>query len=208
MIEHVYRRASRVRGLKRVVVLTDDERVAAGGRGFRRRVADDAGGLQERHRPHRRRRPRWAAAAVVNIQGDEPLIDPAAIEALVDHLRQHPSDPVVTLAAPAEPADLADPDTVKVVVDRRGYALYFSRAAIPFPRRPGAAPLRKHLGIYGYRRAALVELAGLEPSRRWSSAKPWSSCGRWRTASPSASSRPPAPRPGSTPRRTSKGSAS
>ncbi len=164
MIEHVYRRASRVRGLRRVVVLTDDQRIGAAVEAFggewQMTPKDCASGTDRIAHAARE----WQAAGVVNIQGDEPLVDPAAVEALVTHLRRHPSDPVVTLAAPGSPADLDAPDTVKVVVDRRGYALYFSRAAIPFPRRPGAAPLRKHLGIYGYRLPALLELAGLEPS--------------------------------------------
>ena len=87
-------------------------------------------------------------------------VDPAAIETLAEHLRRHPDDPIVTLAAPAAAGDREDPHAVKVVVDRRGYALYFSRAAIPHPRRPGAAPALKHLGIYGYRREALLERIG------------------------------------------------
>jgi 3-deoxy-manno-octulosonate cytidylyltransferase (CMP-KDO synthetase) len=101
---------------------------------------------------------------VVNIQGDEPLIDPEGISALAAHLLAHPEDPVATLAVAAEDGELEDPNAVKVVLDRRGYALYFSRAPIPYPRRPdGAAPL-KHLGVYGYQRAALLELAALAPT--------------------------------------------
>ena len=171
LIEHVYRRAARAGGLARVVVLTDDVRVAAAVEGFggewMMTPADCASGTD---------RIAWAArewpdaAAVVNIQGDEPLIDPALIGRLAGHLASHPEDPVVTFAAPATADDLANPNAVKTVLDRRGYALYFSRAAIPYPRRPvgdrgggGAVPL-KHLGLYGYQRRALLALAALAPS--------------------------------------------
>ena len=79
------------------------------------------------------------------------------------HLRDHSEDPVVTLAADAEPEELGDPNAVKVVLDLAGYALYFSRAGVPYPRQSGAAPL-KHLGVYGYQREALLRLASLPPS--------------------------------------------
>jgi 3-deoxy-manno-octulosonate cytidylyltransferase (CMP-KDO synthetase) len=101
---------------------------------------------------------------VINIQGDEPLIEPAAISSLAAHLRDNPQDQLATLAAPAEDGDLENPDVVKVVLDARGYALYFSRAPIPYPRgQDGAAPLR-HIGIYGYQREALLQLAALPPT--------------------------------------------
>ncbi len=106
---------------------------------------------------------RWSGVdAVVNIQGDEPLIDPGAIAAVAGHLAEHPGDPVVTLASPAEPDDPADPNVVKVVLDTEGYALYFSRAPIPYARREGVRALR-HQGIYGYQLAALGEIAALPP---------------------------------------------
>jgi len=168
MIEHVYRRASSARGLDRVVILTDDERIAEAVEGFGGEVEmtprECASGTDRIAHAARG----WGAAAIINIQGDEPLIEPAAIEAIARHLREHPEDPVVTLAAEVESAGAEDlrqrPDSVKVVIDRRGYALYFSRAPIPYPRRAGAAPVRLHLGIYGYQHAALLELAGLAPT--------------------------------------------
>ena len=165
MIEHVYRRASQARRLGRVVVLTDDERIRAAVVGFGGEAlmtpSECASGTD---------RIAWAArswvdaSAIVNIQGDEPLIDPGSIDKVATALLEHPEDGIVTLAARADAAILDQPDTVKVVVDRAGYALYFSRAAIPFPRRPGSAPVRQHIGMYGYQRAALLELAALEPS--------------------------------------------
>ena len=184
MIEHVYRRVASARGLARIVVLTDDERIA--------RAVEAFGGEVEMTPPecasgtdriaHAARR--WpATAAVVNVQGDEPLIDPEAVSAIAAHLAAHPEDPVVTLATPLTGAapqvaeDFLDPNVVKVVVGATGHALYFSRAAIPYARQhdgaagaagatglsQGATPLR-HLGIYGYQRAALLRLADLPPT--------------------------------------------
>jgi 3-deoxy-manno-octulosonate cytidylyltransferase (CMP-KDO synthetase) len=168
MIEHVYRRVARARGLSRVVVLTDDERIA--------RVVADFGGEVEMtpadcpsgtdRIAHAARS--WPAdAAVVNVQGDEPLIEPEAVSAVAEHLAAHPEDAVVTLAVPLAPqldGDFGNPHVVKVVIGRSGHALYFSRSAIPYPRQPGSAAPLRHLGIYGYQRAALLALAALPPS--------------------------------------------
>jgi 3-deoxy-manno-octulosonate cytidylyltransferase (CMP-KDO synthetase) len=189
MIEHVYRRVAGARGLARIVVLTDDERIAGAVAAFGGEVeltpAACASGTDRIAHAARR----WPdATAVVNVQGDEPLIDPDAVSAVAAHLAAHPEDPMVTLAAPfALPAtgtggaiaalaagealspgiaaELANPNVVKVVVALDGRALYFSRSAIPYARQAaeGAAPLR-HLGIYGYQRAALLTLADLPPS--------------------------------------------
>jgi 3-deoxy-manno-octulosonate cytidylyltransferase (CMP-KDO synthetase) len=168
MIEHVYARASQARGLDRVVVLTDDERIARAVEAFGGRCemtpADCASGTD---------RIAWAArsggllgdaTAVVNIQGDEPLIDPEAVSRIAVHLRDHPGDPVVTLAAQALPDEIDNPNAVKVVLSLAGYALYFSRSPIPYQRQEGGARPLKHLGIYGYQRAALLRLAELPPT--------------------------------------------
>ena len=175
MIEHVYRRASEAAGLDRVVVLTDDERIAraveAFGGDWEMTPEDCASGTDRIAHAARS----WSATAVVNLQGDEPLMDPGSVSRVAEHLKTHADDPMVTLASPAHPEELGDSNAVKVVLDRRGYALYFSRAAIPYDRgasgpsastRPGpppSAPL-KHLGIYGYQRSALLRLAELEPT--------------------------------------------
>jgi len=162
MIEHVYRRAAEARGLDRVVVLTDDERIATVVRAFGGEVeltpADCASGTDRIAHATRG----WSCDAVVNIQGDEPLMDPEGISRIAAHLAASPGDPIVTLAADALPGDLDTPSIVKVVLDRQGYALYFSRAAIPFPRVPGGAQPLRHLGIYGYQRRALLDLAARE----------------------------------------------
>ncbi|MDX2000784.1 MAG: 3-deoxy-manno-octulosonate cytidylyltransferase, partial [Thermoanaerobaculia bacterium] len=167
MIEHVYRRATEAANLDRVVVLTDDERIAAAVRGFGGEVemtpAECASGTDRIAWAARN----WDAAAVVNIQGDEPLIDPSGIAALVAHLRAHPEEDMATLAAVAVEEDFDDPNSVKVVLDGAGYALYFSRSRIPYPRNaesPGATKLWKHLGIYGYRKDVLLRFAALPPT--------------------------------------------
>jgi 3-deoxy-manno-octulosonate cytidylyltransferase (CMP-KDO synthetase) len=165
LIEHVYRRASEATRLDRVVVLTDDDRISEevvsfGGLAELTPV-DCASGTD---------RIAWAArdwpsdAAVINIQGDEPLIDPTAIDRIATHLRQEPGDPLVTLATQAGEDDIQNPDVVKVVLDRRGYALYFSRSPIPYPRSAAAATTWRHVGIYGYQMSALLRLAELEPT--------------------------------------------
>ncbi|MFL6260115.1 MAG: 3-deoxy-manno-octulosonate cytidylyltransferase [Thermoanaerobaculia bacterium] len=164
MIEHVYTRVARARGLDRVVVLTDDERIARAVEGFggdcEMTPADCASGTDRIAWAARR----WDASAVINIQGDEPLIDPEEISRIAGHLAAHPEDPVVTLATPAAPEEMGNPNAVKVVLARDGAALYFSRAPIPYPRQEGGFAPLKHLGIYGYQRDALLRLAALPPS--------------------------------------------
>jgi 3-deoxy-manno-octulosonate cytidylyltransferase (CMP-KDO synthetase) len=164
MIEHVYTRVAQARGIDRVVVLTDDERIAraveAFGGEWEMTPADCASGTDRiawaaRH---------WNAAAIINIQGDEPLIDPEEISRIAEHLAANPEDSVVTLATPAAPEEMANPNAVKVVLARDGSALYFSRSAIPYPRGEGGAAPLKHVGIYGYQRDALLRLAGLAPT--------------------------------------------
>jgi 3-deoxy-manno-octulosonate cytidylyltransferase (CMP-KDO synthetase) len=167
MIEHVYTRVKRARGLDRVVVLTDDERIAEVVEGFggewMMTPADCASGTDRIAWAVRS----WSAAgvrAIINIQGDEPLIDPEDVSRLAEHLAASPGDPVVTLATPALPEEMDNPNAVKVVLARDGSALYFSRSAIPYPRQEGGAAPLKHLGIYDYRREALMRLASLPPS--------------------------------------------
>jgi 3-deoxy-manno-octulosonate cytidylyltransferase (CMP-KDO synthetase) len=167
MIEHVYTRVASARGLDRVVVLTDDERIAraveAFGGEWEMTPADCASGTA---------RIAWAVRgwsdrtvrAVINIQGDEPLIDPEGVSRIAEHLAARPEDPVVTLATPASPEEMLNPNAVKVVLTRDGSALYFSRSPIPFPRNAGGFAPLKHLGLYGYQREALMRLAALAPT--------------------------------------------
>lgn len=163
MIEHVYRRAAAARTVTRVLVATDDERV--------KRAVEAFGGSAVLTSPaHQSGTDRVAEAAaaipcdlVVNLQGDEPLIDPAAIDAAVTACLADGEAPMATVCrALDDPAAAADPHVVKVVCDRRGYALYFSRAPIPFARVQPARVF-KHLGVYAYRPAFLQHFARLTP---------------------------------------------
>lgn len=157
MLEHVFERASRARYLSRVIIATDDQRIYDEAQRFgapvRMTRADHASGTD---------RVAEAASAesaelIVNIQGDEPLIDPAAIDAAVLGLLDEPDLPMGTLKKRIEdPRELGDPNVVKVVTDRRGNAIYFSRSLIPHPGRAGAVRHYKHIGLYVYRRDFLL----------------------------------------------------
>ena len=104
---------------------------------------------------------------VVNVQGDEPLIDPRAIDEAIAPFAADPAVQITTLYHRiTDPAELGNPNIVKVIIDRGGFALYFSRAPIPYVRDPrgGWPPLYRHIGLYAYRRSALLVLAALEPT--------------------------------------------
>ena len=166
LIQHVHERASRARSAGRVIVATDDERIARAAAGFGAEVEMTAAGHVSGTDRVAEVAGRIEAELIVNVQGDEPLIDPASIDAAVEPLARDPSIPMGTLCCPIEElADLANPNVVKVVCDREGFALYFSRLPIPFVRDRGAdAARRRHIGLYVYRRGFLLELAGLRPT--------------------------------------------
>src|SRR5713226_7093536 len=138
MIQRVYERASQARTLARVLVATDDDRILAAVRAF-------GGEAVLTSSDHRSGTDRVAEAAealaadvVVNIQGDEPLIEPQAIDLLVAPFESEPELSMTTMAVPIRSAEeIEDPSVVKVVLDRQGYALYFSRSPIPFFRDEG-----------------------------------------------------------------------
>jgi 3-deoxy-manno-octulosonate cytidylyltransferase (CMP-KDO synthetase) len=166
MIAHVYERTARCRSLSQVIVATDDRRIADAVRGF-------GGEVRMTRADHTTGTDRLAEVAatldadiVVNVQGDEPTIAPEAIEAAVQPFFADPELQIATLYHRIEdPADLHNPNVVKVVLDRAGFALYFSRAPIPFTQVAGGwPPLHKHIGLYAYRRKALLILAALEPT--------------------------------------------
>jgi len=171
LIQHVYEQASQARRPSEVVVATDDPRIRAAVEGFGGRVI-----MTCRHHPSGTDRVAEAARQldadiVVNLQGDEPLVDPGALDHLVDLLIKDATAQVATLAIPITNAETwRDPNCVKVVCDQHGMALYFSRAPIPWIRdgQPdfAAQPPRflQHLGLYAYRRAFLQQLAALPPS--------------------------------------------
>ncbi|MFO0874615.1 MAG: 3-deoxy-manno-octulosonate cytidylyltransferase [Phycisphaerales bacterium] len=154
LVQHVWERVRLARRVDRVIVATDDARIADAVRTF----GGEATMTRADH-PNGTTRIAEVAASldselVVNVQGDEPEIDPALIDRVVELLDDRPDCPMATLAAPCMDAtDFANPNIVKVVLRRDGTALCFSRAPIPFDRdRAGeVAPLR-HIGIYGYRR--------------------------------------------------------
>ena len=163
MLQRVYERASLARYLTATIIATDDERIYDAARSFGARVVMTRG-------DHVSGTDRVAEAAsaenaelVVNIQGDEPLIDPAAIDAAILPLAHDPAIVMGTLKKAIEdPREIADPNVVKVVTNRAGDAIYFSRCPIPFERgqaRPGTH--FKHIGLYVYRRDFLLGYSAL-----------------------------------------------
>jgi 3-deoxy-manno-octulosonate cytidylyltransferase (CMP-KDO synthetase) len=177
MIQHVHERVRRARRPDRVLVATDDERIAAVVRGF----GGEAVLTSAAHLTGTDRLAEAAAAMdaeiVVNVQGDEPMLDPEGIDAAVDALALDPGLDIATLSLPLRDVDeMLSPSVVKVVSDARGEALYFSRSPIPMVRDGGsdlraAAALavarglaRKHVGLYAYRRASLLRFAALPES--------------------------------------------
>jgi len=175
LIERVHARACGARSLDRVLVATDDERIAATVRGFGGEVA-----LTSPRHPSGTDRLAEAVATieaeiVVNVQGDEALLDPAGIDAAVEALVADPGLPISTLSLPlASEEEMLDTSVVKVVTDAAGNALYFSRAPIPHaraedPRAAAAGAIarglaRQHVGLYAYRREALARFASLPRS--------------------------------------------
>ena len=167
MIEHVYRRAAASKLVSQVIVATDDLRIAT-------RVNDFGGKVRLTKATHETGTDRLAEVAatldadvIVNVQGDEPLVDPAAIGELVAPFAADRSLQMTTLYRRIhDSSELNNPNVTKVVLDRGGFALYFSRAPIPFLRDPrgGWPPLYRHVGLYAYRRSTLLVLAALEPT--------------------------------------------
>ena len=166
MIEHVYRRVSLARILSDVIVATDDLRIAT-------RVKEFGGKVRLTKATHETGTDRLAEVAtsldcdvVVNVQGDEPLVDPRAIEELVAPFVDSSVQMTTLYRRIHEPAELNNPNITNVVVDRGGFAMYFSRAPIPYVRDPrgGWPPLYRHIGLYAYRRSALMVLASLPPT--------------------------------------------
>ncbi len=163
VIQHVYERASRSRLCERVLIATDDERISAAAHAFGAEVA-----MTRADHPSGTDRVAEVAAGldvdlIVNVQGDEPLVDPAAIDAAVEPLAADPAIVMGTLAAPIDQVeDLANPNVVKVVMDQAGFALYFSRLPVPFVRDGQAGVIRcRHIGLYVYRREFLLGLSRL-----------------------------------------------
>lgn len=168
MIQRVWERAREAKRISRVIIATDDERIRQAAAGF------GAEAVMTRSE-HRSGTERVAEVAVsmpgsddevfVNVQGDEPLVEPEAIDTLVEAIESEGGVSVATLMVPiAKPGDIMDPNIVKVVLDFDDNALYFSRAPIPWVRdrdAPVHVQHMKHLGLYAFRRSALLDFATL-----------------------------------------------
>ena len=165
MVCHVYRRARQSDLLTDLLVATDSEEVVAVCRAHGipavMTSADHPSGTDRVWEVSRGR----AADVYVNIQGDEPLISPGHIRALVEPFQRRPDTQVATLKARASPEEAASPNVNKVVTDAMGNALYFSRNPIPYDRdRTGRVVYWKHVGLYAYRREALETFHRFPPS--------------------------------------------
>lgn len=165
MVQRVYERTRRAEVLDAVYVATDDERIVQEVERFAGRAIltspDHASGTDRLAEAVQS----VDADVVVNVQGDQPFIDPVMIDEAVQPLLDDPSLPMATLMHPiSKPEDLQDPGVVKVVVDRAGLALYFSRSLIPCPHKDVPHAVYEHVGLYVYRREFLLEVAGLEPT--------------------------------------------
>lgn len=160
LLQHVWQRCRRAPGIEAVIIATDDERIS--------HAAESWGATVEMtSSTHQSGTDRVAEVAArrrkfsffINVQGDEPLVDPRLIGRLVSTLKKHRNIDMITAAHPfGDPSEAASPHQVKVVIARDGRALYFSRSPIPF-QRDGATPVRilRHQGIYGFRREVLLQ---------------------------------------------------
>jgi 3-deoxy-manno-octulosonate cytidylyltransferase (CMP-KDO synthetase) len=161
MIQRVYERAKLAKRVDRVIVATDDERIVKAVLGF----GGEARMTRSDHRTGTERVAEVAAheggEVFVNVQGDEPLLDPAAVDTAVAALVEEPVASISTVATPIRtPGDIMDPNVVKTVLDFDGNALYFSRAPIPWVRDTASkiqVRFLKHLGLYVFQRDALLE---------------------------------------------------
>ena len=166
LLQHVLERCRQAKHLDSVIVATDDMRIAKAAFTWDAEVALTS----PKHRSGTDRiadvaRNAEQFAFVINIQGDEPLIDPKLIDKLVKKLRSDREIEIVTAAHPFEnPGEAFSPHQVKVIVDKSRRALYFSRAAIPFPRDPSGIRYLRHQGIYGFRRHTLLQFVKWKPT--------------------------------------------
>jgi 3-deoxy-manno-octulosonate cytidylyltransferase (CMP-KDO synthetase) len=169
MIQHVWERTCAAKSVDAVVVATDDERIRTACEAFGARVEM----TRDDHPTGTDRLAEVAARSdhdvIVNVQGDEPLIEGFVVDAAVEALSQDERAAMSTIVHRAEPAAFDDPNRVKVVLDSDGFALYFSRAPIPFRRAREDDPVRdlgplQHVGLYVYRRDFLLEIVKLPRS--------------------------------------------
>lgn len=167
MIQHVYERAARARGVTLTGVATDDERIASAVEGFGGKVWMTSPELQsgtDRVAAVARQHPE--IDIFVNVQGDEPLMDPRAIEAGVELVASGRFEMATVMTPMRDPADLSNAAVVKVIPDDQGRAIYFSRHPIPYSRKARPDPgepfvCRRHVGLYVYRRETLLRFSQL-----------------------------------------------
>lgn len=166
MICRVWQRASQAASVADVIVATDDERILQA-------VEKFSGRAMMTRADHKTGTDRLAEVAekfpdadvVINVQGDEPLIEPGLIDELVAEFAADKNLQMATVATELTDADeMNNPNNVKVVVDSNSNALYFSRSLIPYPRNVGKSPVFKHIGIYAYRRNFLLAYAKMNPT--------------------------------------------
>lgn len=162
MIQWVYEGARSATLIDEVVVATDDRRIYEAVKNFGGQVemtsAEHPTGTDRLAEVARR----FQTEIVVNIQGDEPLIAGEVIDTIIQPLIEEPNLPMSTAKVLlADQAQIGEPSVVKVVTDENGYALYFSRSPIPFPRNSQTAVYWKHIGLYGYRREFLLKYVNL-----------------------------------------------
>jgi len=165
MIQWVYENTARSKRLDEVIVATDDPRVLEAVKDFGGRAEmtspDHATGTDRVAEIARR----TDAEIVVNVQGDEPFINPGMIDEIVEPLLKDTRIPMSTLMHEIlEQSDLHNPNVVKVVTDESGFALYFSRSLIPYPRHEEHHRAYEHIGIYAYRRDFLLRYAQMNPT--------------------------------------------
>ncbi len=167
LLQHVWERCQRAKGVEDVIVATDDMRIAEAAFAFGAEVALTSP-------KHRSGTDRCAEVArrmrgithVVNVQGDEPMIDPSLVSKLAKTLAGEKGLEMITAANVfAEGDDVGNPNTVKVVLDRAGNALYFSRSPIPFIRDAHVIPFYRHQGIYGYSTKFLLQFVKWKPGK-------------------------------------------
>ena len=165
MICRVWQRASLAKSVADVIVATDDERIFNA-------VEKFSGRAIMTRADHKTGTDRLAEVAekfpdvdiIVNVQGDEPLIEPALIDELVAEFVDENLQMATVATEMTDEAEFKNPNNVKVVIDRNNDALYFSRALIPYPRNAGKSKIFKHIGIYAYRRKFLLDYAKMEPT--------------------------------------------
>lgn len=166
LIEHVYRQARKAKTVDGVIVATDDERILEAVRQF----GGDCVMTASEHRSGSDRLGEVAgtleADIIVNVQGDEPLIAPEVIDAVVAIHGSGQSPDIVTVAVPiGSQHDFSDRNVVKVVTDSQGFALYFSRAPIPHGWNEGSGEALRHIGIYAYKKETLLNFVSLPASK-------------------------------------------